>query len=227
MKTTGLILLLMFSATAWADLPSSEPSTNPATQPMAAAAATQAVVSTTQRSAEAPTPTTLPSFSSSFPTPPSRYMSSAYSLVLQRSIFIRGNQTTEVVPINPGNIPVRPDAPPPETDVVFNGVDEADGATAAFFEELSDHRVLLRHEGEAICRGKITHITLDSVDYEAYGKSTHVLLGENLNGQLSASLVSQPVGSLSTGATTEPTTGPASGNESILERMRRRRLMGQ
>lgn len=171
---------------------------------------------TTQASATTPAPTTNPYLAL-------RGMSADYLVLTNRSIFKKGSQSTD--PFAP-TTPVLP--PPPiqrtvaESSLEFNGAMHADASWTAFFENTSSHDVLIRHTGEDIARGKITSITLDSINYLAAGRQTTVLLGQTLDGSEGPGLSSAPSLSLSS---TQPSNTPFSGpNADVLERLRQKRL---
>ena len=86
--------------------------------------------------------------------------------------------------------------------------------------------------GDAIARGRIAAITLDTLDYAADNKVVHVQAGQNLRGESAAPAASGTVAS--TGSTTAPSTGGpgdasaagsagSGGSNDMAERLRRRR----
>jgi hypothetical protein len=114
----------------------------------------------------------------------------------------------------------------PESILVFNGASDANGQIVAFIENSGLNTIAKYQVGDAVAQGKLSAITLDSLDYKVGSQVTHVLLGQNLQGIDMQVLTTQPVSS-----TTSPTTQDASpgttGNsstDSVLERLRRRRL---
>jgi hypothetical protein len=164
-----------------------------------------------------------------------------YGAVLNRSIFIKGRQyvrdpgapRTIINPVS-GNDPTRSVALA-ESSLVFNGASDVDGQLVAFVENTGMNRISRYHVGDPVGQGapgRIAAITLDSIDYQVGTKVTHVTLGQNLYGQETQVLTTQPVAgvSSSTGGAAGPTTGPSStsgssgGSDSILERLRRRRM---
>jgi hypothetical protein len=155
--------------------------------------------------------------------------------VLSRSIFIKGRQevidtggfsdhfrespsTTTFASTGPTSGP----APwTPESTLVFNGASDTNGQIVAFIENTGLNTIGRYHLGDAVAQGKLSALTLDSLDYQAASHVTHVLLGQNLQGLDMQVLTTQPVSS-----TTAPTTSesPGGGADSVLERLRRRRL---
>lgn len=137
------------------------------------------------------------------PTP--RPMSRQYQLPPDRTIFVKGRLASD----GSGGT-TRPGGPArPEETLVFSGVTETDYQILAFIEDTASGKIRQLQEGDSIASGKITDITLDSLEFEAGDKTTLVHVGQNL---LGADVLGLP--SLST---TQPT-----GNE-VLDRLRRRR----
>jgi hypothetical protein len=185
---------------------------------MTALAAIAAAASTTL-------PTTMHTVSTAPTTNPYealRGMTSNYLVLTQRSIFKKGAQ--DVDPFADTSAPV---TPPPiihtvaESSLEFNGATRADNNRAAFFENTSTHEVLMRHAGDALARGKILNITLDSIDYLADGRTSTIMIGQTLDGSAGPGLASAPSLSLSSTQPTANFTGP---NADVLERLRQKRL---
>jgi hypothetical protein len=167
-----------------------------------------------------------------------------YNAMLSRSIFIHGSQRVldtwhdpNRQEVSSGNDSRRPFNPTPlaESVLVFNGASDVDGQLVAFIENTGMNQSSRYHVGDLVgqgAQGKIVKITLDSIDYQVGTKITHVMLGQNLYGQETQVLTTQPVSSGSTfsGSTggTGPTTGSSSTSggspDSVLERLRRRRM---
>lgn len=164
-----------------------------------------------------------------------------YSALLNRSIFLKGQQrvrddyippgyrsgpTTTFVPPSPSSFSIA------ESMLVFNGASDANGQLIAFVENIGMNQIARYHVGDAVGQGttgRITAITLDSIDYTRGSRVTHVNLGQNLNGQDVQIITTQPVAqSLPTGApgTTQPsaTPGGAAGLSDVERRMRERRM---
>ena len=147
----------------------------------------------------------------------SKPLAAEFDLLTRRSIFRKGSQTIA----QPGDFSTArapTTAPAPEASFIFNGVARANDKLVAFFEDGNSHEVLLRHDGDALAQGKVQHITLSGLDYLANGTTTHLAIGQDLSGtDQGSSLQSEPTGALS-GDSPDP------GNESVLDRLRRRRL---
>ena len=128
-----------------------------------------------------------------------------YSAMLSRSIFIKGRQYV----IDPGSIhgnprvvadtrPTGPIGPSTYNEgmLVFNGASDANGQMVAFIENTGMNQIGRYHVGDAVGQGttgRITAITLDSIDYTRGSHVTHVNLGQNLNGQDVQIITTQPV----------------------------------
>jgi hypothetical protein len=166
-----------------------------------------------------------------------------YSAMLSRSIFLKGRQTvvdkyvdprTPRPPVNPGVINPLPSGSSfngIENMLVFNGASDANGQLVAFIENTGMNQIAKYHVGDLVgqgAAGKISAITLDSIDYAVGPRVTHVNLGQNLNGQDVQIITTQPVAAGMTpttgpGDTTQPA-GTSSGTDSVIERLRKRRM---
>lgn len=167
-----------------------------------------------------------------------RPISSDYYVLLRRSIFIRGSQRvfdpgdgygnglSRGYPTTSGpttdSSSTQPMTPiwSPENVMVFNGASNANGQMVAFIENTSLNSIARFQVGDSVATGKITAITLDQLDYSVNGRVTHVLIGQNLFGVDTQVLTTQAV----VGNSGAATSGPAGGADSVLERLRLRRL---
>lgn len=71
----------------------------------------------------------------------------------------------------------------PEATFVLKGAVDVGGRLTAFIEDLGAKRVMQVAVGEAIARGKVKTITLDSIEYEAAGGAAkRIEVGQNLMG---------------------------------------------
>jgi hypothetical protein len=233
-----------FPATAATTLPTKPPTTLPAT--MAATMAATTAPSTGPTTSSSPTTTAavdrLQAFRDRFQRPqqPPRTVGAAkplprdFNLLVSRSVFVHGPQRIfegpEVPPTTqPGNSSFQPSRP--ERTLLFNGSTRTEGEWVAFIEDTVASRVLKLKVGEPIARGKVTAITLSSLNYDANGKSTLVAIGQNLDGESAAPSSTQPslAGAPSTGpggsqggpGASPGLSGPAN---DMLERLRQKRL---
>lgn len=223
-------------------LPTTGPTSNPYVSSYSSREPSSYRYSRSNRFGESPTPPTssYASDTAGMPNLTPKEYPKQYGALLNRSIFIHGSQhvvdlwrdptKTEVPSSGPPRM-INP-APNAEGVLVFNGASDVDGQLVAFIENTGMNQISRYHVGDPVgqgAQGKIAAITLDGMDYQVGSKITHVLLGQNLYGQETQILTTQPVvtGGSSTSAG-GPTTGPASttgsGTDSILERLRRRRM---
>lgn len=137
-------------------------------------------------------------------TPPP--LPSDFYVMTERSIFSRTR------PVRRGE---ETQAPRTQASMVFNGVVDVDGVPVAFVEDTTQGRVVRVKEGEAVFKGKVTRISLDSLDYEVDGKKVTVAVGQSLEGG-----DAPPVGERAIAPPSQPA-GPV--NE-VVERMRQARL---
>jgi hypothetical protein len=120
----------------------------------------------------------------------------------------------------------------PEESLVFDGVTQADAHIVAFVEDRNSMEMHQLKVGDLVARGKVTALTLDTLDYAAGDRVVHVAIGQNLLGVRMA----EPSGD--TAPTAAPTTAPAANPavpgapggappsgapETVEDRMRRRR----
>ena len=73
-----------------------------------------------------------------------------------------------------------------EESFVFKGVMQNGDRFTAFLEDVSSKKVIEAAAGDAIAHGRIKNVDLDSIEYEATGKSLRVQVGQNLMGQVVA-----------------------------------------
>jgi hypothetical protein len=70
----------------------------------------------------------------------------------------------------------------PEAGFVFKGVVQADDAFTAFIEDVTAKQILQLGIGQAVARGRIKSIDLDSLEYEIPGDVRQIQVGQNLDG---------------------------------------------
>ena len=175
--------------------PATQPSTNPTT------AATATTSPTTQPLASA---TTAPAVGGGIAAQPGSGLSSyesvpqilprEYSILAVRSIFQKGSHVTRGFDIPARSAPASssPSASAaalaaasaaPEESLVFEGAMETANQYLAFVEDRNAGKMLMLQSGARIARGKITDITLDTLDYSVDGAVLHVQVGQNLRGE--------------------------------------------
>lgn len=212
MKKPRLILLpvLVSLSAAAASVDPGAPSTRPTTRPSAIS--------------------TLPEAPISFATAPAPPMPHDYSIFNSRSLFMKGRISSAGPNADPGTQPSNNAGnqfKTPEEAFVFNGVTQTDEGALAFIENLATNKVLLVRVGQPIATGKITGISIHTLQYTAGGKSMRIEIGQNLAG-IFAEAATRP----SSSPTTQPVAAPgvfgapapiAGGTDEVLERMRKRR----
>ena len=171
---------------AWAAPSATQPTTGPASQPAADAGRRDGRARHDHRDRQPSGPTAVAVAPAAIDTTP-KPMSSKFDVVRSRSIFVRGYQGIGRNPDRPTDRPFSQPTPSrPEESLVLRGVtiegDEAD----ALVEDTSANKVLTVGVGGAIATGKVTAISFDSLDYQARGHTTHVGLGQTLDGTAAA-----------------------------------------
>lgn len=140
-------------------------------------------------------------------------MPSQFDVLLNRSIFVKGHP-----PASPRPPTSRPVHQPLEAVLVFNGVTQVGAQRTAFIENRSTGQVSLVRVNDDIAQGKIIGISLDSLQYESNGKVTRISIGDNFQGTPAREPTSRPSG------TTNPATAASPEMQSVLERLRQRRM---
>lgn len=124
-----------------------------------------------------------------------------YAILQQRSIFIKGNQTTTPPSADSRRESARDtgySARPPNL-LIFNGVTVINDKPEAFVEDLGSNVVGTVRIGDAVAGGTVLAINFDDLAYEVRGQTRHVGLGQNFNGD-SAFALSAPAATTTTAA---------------------------
>jgi hypothetical protein len=145
-------------------------------------------------------------------TRPSR-MPEDFSVLLSRSIFVKGRAPTQHAP-PPSTRPSS--AARAETVLVFNGATRTSGGYTAFVEDRSTGKVMPLQVNDPLARGRVVGITLDALTYEVNGQTLRIAIGDNLQGQAMGRPSSRPTSAGSTSA-------PSPQIQSVLERLRQKR----
>ena len=210
-----------------------EPATQPATMPTSQPTTVPLMIDTA-----ASRPTSAPALA---PGVRSKTLPTDYSELTTRSIFMKGRVPPPRefgAPVGPSTMPTSMPSARAERKIVFVGVTETDGTPSAMFEDTAAGKIISCKSGESIATGKVTHITLDTITYEADGRALKIEVGQNLEGGDGPSLSARAtITDNGNGApTTNPVPGAApsgdsggggGGSNDILERMRARRRAGQ
>jgi hypothetical protein len=112
----------------------------------------------------------------------------------------------------------------PEANFVLTGVVFEDGDFRAFVEDTKASKVLRLSVGEAIARGRIAEIDIDTIAYESSGKTTIINVGTTLTGVPYSAFTAAPGATPAPGAApSSPLPDPNNPNLTIEERMKLRR----
>ena len=155
-------------------------------------------------------------------------MSRAYAVLEQRSIFVKGYQGIGPPPgpVNPPG-PYIPATPPrPEASLVYRGYINDGGQSTALMEDTNAHSAFTVGVGGAVATGHVTDITFDALDYVSRGHTTHVTVGQSLDGVAApAGADAAPTSAPSPGAPPGSSLGNTNGMspDDLLTRMRKRR----
>jgi len=155
-----------------------------------------------------------------------------YRIVVERNMFSR--QRGPRITRTRRQVPVAPPAPDPESYVVLKGIVQEDGTFIAFLEDTQSGQIRRVRQGDSVVRGKITSLTLDSIEYEFENRTTTVTMGLNLQGGISGTTftgmyeLTQTSPATSTG-TTESSTEPSEDEAEMLRQLmeRRQQQVGQ
>lgn len=100
-------------------------------------------------------------------------LTGVYRILLTRSIFAANHM---VLDQRPGSLSM------PERQLALRGLSLEDGIYTAFIEDTISHSISRVAIGEAIARGLVAEITLDSLHYQYQGSKTEVKIGQTLEG---------------------------------------------
>jgi hypothetical protein len=151
-----------------------------------------------------------------------------YAVLSSRSFFVHGRMLEERGPRDNGPGDQGPDGSPrfptpsrPEKNLLFNGSTRADGDWVALIEDTAAAKIIKVNVGDNLAQGKVSAITLTTLDYDAAGKTVRISLGQNLDGEAIAGSTTRPSDA---GATSGPAPAGSGGPPlDILERMRQKR----
>ena len=152
-----------------------------------------------------------------------------YKIIVERNMFSRQRRSRTNRPRIQRQVPVAPPAPDPESYVVLKGVVQEDGEFIAFLEDTQSGQILRVRQGDSVVRGRITSLTLDSIEYEFEDKTTIVTMGLNLQGGRDGTTftgmyeLSQTYSSASEEDTGESSAPPTEDEAEILRQLMERR----
>ena len=163
---------------------------------------------------------------------------SAYSIIVERNMFSRQRGPRQREDREDRRVREAPPAPNPESYYVLRGIVQEDGNFTAFIEDTRRDDVLRLQPGQAVARGSVKSLDLDTLEYELGGQTVVVRIGQDLEGGQGAvtmaDLLEVVEASPSTPAATQQegseSTAPAAGDDAdILRQMmqRRQQQLGQ
>ncbi len=128
--------------------------------------------------------------------PPTKPLAHEYDVLLRRSLFLKG-----LPPAPVSYVPRDTSTPADEAAgevrrqqaaLVFEGVTSVAGQPTAFVEDQTTQRIYLLKVGDSIASGKITGITLDTLDYTAGGGTITITIGNNFRGDAAVVSTASP-----------------------------------
>jgi hypothetical protein len=151
-----------------------------------------------------------------------------YAVLTDQNIFLkdrrssRRNSSTSTTGRAPTDMEIL--RATPEASFVLTGVVFEDGDFRAFVEDTKAARVMRLSVGDAVARGKLTQIDIDTVAYESTGKTTVINVGTTLTGVPYSAFTAAPGATPAPGAApSSPLPDPNNPNLTIEERMKLRR----
>jgi hypothetical protein len=106
-----------------------------------------------------------------------------FKVIVERNMFSRQRGVRVERPDrNDGGTQTPPPAPNPESYYLLKGIVQEDGAFMAFVEDKRSGDILRLHEGDAVARGSIKSLNLDSLEYELEQRIVVVTMGHDLEG---------------------------------------------
>ena len=200
---------------------SSEPTTS--TSEPASAASSQPATAATTEPAEGPSQPPVAAITATRPSvakgpaprPPATF--DDYRIVFERNIFLKDRAPKRVRPyVRP--VRTAPQSQPAPHQLVLTGVAIRQEVRVAFFEDDQSGELVKAVIGDVLQGGKLTSISLDSVEFSLDHKTRKVAIGEGLLGGSSVDM-----SSVHTSDTTAAPTGSSSSGDDILEKMKKRR----
>lgn len=180
------------------------------------------------------------------PKPPTQHAFDDYKVIWEQNMFVKDRRRPYSSTTRRSGGDVSRDGRgirTAESLYALRGVVLEDGQfLRAYFEDMTDGKMLRLNVGDPIAKGHIAEIAIDAVAYEANGQVTWVNVGTDLRGQVAMLASSSDSPRIATSAPTTTASGTgdagtASGGTgaaavdpstlSIEERMRQRRLQGK
>jgi len=145
-----------------------------------------------------------------------------YQTLTNNNIFVKDRRPARSSSVPSGAASPRREGSSTERAMVLTGIVRHDGEYIAFVEDTRTRATTRVRIGEALGAGRVTAMTLDALDYEKDGAPVRVEVGKNFEGGVVAAL--PPSGSAGGDTTSGAAGASAAGWDSLLERMRQRRL---
>jgi hypothetical protein len=109
---------------------------------------------------------------------------SQYSVIVERNIFSRNRGTKTTDPgASATQARIQPPTPQLESYFVLKGIAKADDSFVAFLEDVRGGEVIRVKAQDAIARGRIVKLTLDSAAYQNDANAVDVKVGQTLEGK--------------------------------------------
>ena len=150
-----------------------------------------------------------------------RAFSDKYSTIWLRNIFVRDRSRITQGTTGSRERPSRPEQSYLLTGIVL--VEPSETESPVFLAFIEDGRAGTTKRvkaGDFIVRGKVTQMTIDGLEYESDGRSTHIAIGMNFDG--GSQIVRAAYGSPST-MPSSADSGSSSGGGDLAARLRARR----
>jgi len=128
----------------------------------------------------------------------------SYRVLSERNIFLRNRARPSSSYRAPTPAPATPVADSGDTRIVLTGIIQQGGDHLAFFEDTRTGKTTTVQAGDPLGKGRLTTITLDSVQYTCDGKATQIAIGSNLAG----TAASPPKPATTPSTTAAPATTP-------------------
>lgn len=156
----------------------------------------------------------------------------AYKVIVERNMFSRQRGAAERRQRDEGQQVMT--VPEPESYYRLRGIAQEDGTFIAFIEHTRSDETLKVRQGEAVARGSIESLDLDSITFRLDDRTIPVSIGQDLLGGRGAVTMSElmewtPGSSASAGSQEAAPEAPSGNEAEILRQLleRRRQELGQ
>ncbi len=156
----------------------------------------------------------------------------AYKVIVERNMFSRQRGAAERRQRDEGRQVVT--VPDPESYYRLRGIAQENGTFIAFIEDARSNETLKVRQGEAVARGTVESLDLDSISFRLEDRTISVAIGQDLLGGQGAVTMSElmewtPTPSASTSDPEAAPAAPTGDEAEILRQLleRRKRELGQ